>query len=102
MASSVRCHCVAGIRTPAFVERWLSAASPCQGTSVAGIRTPAFVERERRVVEHGVVDVSPGFAPRPSLSDYQCMETNPAPESVAGIRTPAFVERASPTMGPNG
>ena len=43
----------------------------------------------------GVADVSPGFAPRPSLSDLPRAGELPRHDRVAGVRAPAFVERAA-------
>ena len=39
---------VAGVRTPAFVERATRSPVPCSDRGVAGVRTPAFVERDCR------------------------------------------------------
>ena len=92
------CHVaagVAGISYPAFVERRRGRRTSLRSPRVAGISTPVFVERpiptrtsgcspwrrrrgstpafvERASVGHlGELDhrVSPGFLPRPSLSD---------------------------------
>ena len=60
---------VAGVRAPAFVERPTAVASGHDIPSVAGVRAPAFVERQVGHVHMLPHDrVSPGFAPRPSLS----------------------------------
>ena len=61
---------------------------------VAGVSTPAFVER----INQGLVGVVrryvlPGFRLRPSLSDDQQVLGEPECGSVAGVSTPAFVER---------
>ena len=98
--------CVAGVRTPAF------AARTCRPWCVAGVRTPAFVERRAATLPWSSVSaslseprlrcargcgrVSPGFEPRPSLSDgqrYQHRCNAALGGRVAGVRTPAFVER---------
>ena len=61
---------VAGVYTPAFVERSSFAPTPSPAARrVAGVYTPAFVERPRigpaTTADHGV---SPEFILRPSLS----------------------------------
>ena len=63
---------------------------------VAGVQTPAFVERRtssppslRRW------SVSPGFRLRPSLSAERLLERHEEGACVAGVQTPAFVERIS-------
>ena len=111
---------VAGVRAPAFVERWATLTGGAGLTSVAGVRAPAFVERSstpltppHRSVSPGfaprpslsagprsdqIADleaVSPGFAPRPSLSDHLRHAVPRAPQRVAGVRAPAFVERSA-------
>ena len=111
---------VAGVQTPAFVER-RSFRCPPQRTSsrVAGVQTPAFVERCRQDdVARGALAVSPEFRLRPSLSAphglrppahrRQCRRSSDSGPSlsafrvaielvlsgrVAGVQTPAFVER---------
>ena len=91
---------VAGVHPPAFVERENAAAAApvADWASVAGVHPPAFVERRRSLLE---VDgaplsrVSPGFIPRPSLSEPHLGPVGfvRAPPSVAGVHPPAFVER---------
>ena len=43
----------------------------------------------------GLIDVSPGFRLRPSLSVATVRQLHLAPSRVAGVQTPAFVERRS-------
>ena len=67
---------VAGVYTPAFVERRsTSRATASISKSVAGVYTPAFVERRSRLV------------PIRRLT-----------ASVAGVYTPAFVERCTSVL----
>ena len=65
--------CVAGVYTPAFVERYLSRSRfDRNARGVAGVYTPAFVERQRM---------------------FSCLRGGVT--RVAGVYTPAFVERAA-------
>ena len=90
----------AGVHAPAFVER---ARRPRPGASracVAGVHAPAFVERgPRRAASSYSTRVSPGFTPRPSLSDAPgpAQPTSSRAPRVAGVHAPAFVERRSGT-----
>ena len=65
--------------------------------SVAGVQPPAFVERSRTSATSStdhLEGVSPGFNPRPSLSDLHSAGKRPkAGKGVAGVQPPAFVER---------
>ena len=61
---------VAGVQTPAFVERPMGERVGTSSAGVAGVQTPAFVERD------------PPYA---MPATYY--------EGVAGVQTPAFVER---------
>ena len=98
---------VAGVQTPAFVERIRAGRRPVidrSGTSVAGVQTPAFVERGRPAVMHGRAEehVSPEFRLRPSLSVLAGRRGGAhglAIEGVAGVQTPAFVERRLDLLG---
>ena len=118
---------VAGVQTPAFVERTSGGTSTPSAGRVAGVQTPAFVERSpptpgprpARSVSPGfrlrpslsAVDpailgqqialVSPGFRLRPSLSAaVVARPRGDARGGVAGVQTPAFVERAhAPHLG---
>ena len=87
---------VAGVQTPAFVER----SSRARGTKfargrVAGVQTPAFVERSAiGVITYPVSLVSPEFRLRPSLSAEAGGDGRDPEARVAGVQTPAFVERA--------
>ena len=87
---------VAGVYTPAFVERARSSGHPARtAVRVAGVYTPAFVERTpaARRGRHPA-PVSPEFILRPSLSEPAgAVPRRPVPERVAGVYTPAFVER---------
>ena len=68
---------VAGVQTPAFVERRRRrAACRIRPTGVAGVQTPAFVERFR-------------------ASTFDASMHRPR---VAGVQTPAFVERKRITI----
>ena len=88
---------VAGVQTPAFVERW----TPCGGSSraggVAGVQTPAFVERGlvRMSIwwpRLGVAGVhTPAFVER-GQGGLPAVDV-PDSDGVAGVQTPAFVER---------
>ena len=61
---------VAGVQTPAFVERSSSMGSFSFWPGVAGVQTPAFVERFCvSGPAYSRRPVSPGFRLRPSLSD---------------------------------
>ena len=60
---------------------------------VAGVQTPAFVERRRAIVSPVSAPVSPEFRLRPSLSGRNPYQSS-AVACVAGVQTPAFVERA--------
>ena len=64
---------VAGVQTPAFVERGRTPArTRCGAGRVAGVQTPAFVERRPSMGGTGCRSrVSPEFRLRPSLSDQQ-------------------------------
>ena len=71
-----------------------AAAAPPAG--VAGVYTPAFVERRAWMELHraGAVRVSPEFILRPSLSgDGRGARRRRRRAGVAGVYTPAFVER---------
>ena len=112
---------VAGVHAPAFVERSDSVGDSEGATDgVAGVHAPAFVER-RRSGSPGMspARVSPGFTPRPSLSEEQAAAGPWAPPvspgftprpslsgsdhprgggrrpGVAGVHAPAFVERGA-------
>ena len=62
---------------------------------VAGVHAPAFVERLGRCRGAPAPKrVSPGFTPRPSLSDTDMPAAEyHADPGVAGVHAPAFVER---------
>ena len=63
---------------------------------VAGVQTPAFVERGRAVSEaREAAKVSPEFRLRPSLSVLALLLCLEACHCVAGVQTPAFVERGA-------
>ena len=68
---------------------------------VAGVRAPAFVERSNNSARASTrPTVSPGFAPRPSLSGNQAITSGRQHMvRVAGVRAPAFVERSLPRPG---
>ena len=90
---------VAGVQTPAFVERswylWVNAVG-AQFGSVAGVQTPAFVERGTQSLSGTAVRgraVSPEFRLRPSLSARTLHQGLGEGARVAGVQTPAFVER---------
>ena len=86
--------CVAGVQTPAFVERVCSGSSPAATSCVAGVQTPAFVERSTAGwATTPIRAVSPGFRLRPSLSEAYSYMAVAQTDSVAGVQTPAFVER---------
>ena len=78
---------VAGVRAPAFVERGRPSSCSARRPRVAGVRAPAFVERGNPPCAPPAVRVSPGFAPRPSLS-------------AAGRRAVRLVGRVSPGFAP--
>ena len=65
-----------------------------QGGGVAGVYTPAFVERRwfELASRHGIIGVSPEFTLRPSLSDRSAGPKPGTGGPVAGARAPAFVE----------
>ena len=111
--------CVAGVQAPAFVERRKRSTRPSPPRGVAGVQAPAFVERahrdnrrfriscvagvqapafvERRPsirISRPAIPVSPGFRPRPSLSERHHRGGNRVERGVAGVPAPAFVERA--------
>ena len=123
LASRRRAASVAGVHAPAFVERRPTRrAPPTTGRSgVAGVHAPAFVERAPSsttpptgaCVSPGftprpslsdaglgdsageVVSVSPGFTPRPSLSVHRVRPAQHGDQRrVAGVHAPAFVERS--------
>ena len=83
---------VAGVHAPAFVERWARTPSRRRTGGVAGVHAPAFVERGRRRpgCRFRVMRVSPGFTPRPSLSEHR---GRPLPDGVAV--SPGFTPRPS-------
>ena len=87
---------VAGVQPPAFVERGTTRGwRPALTSSVAGVQTPAFVERTSKPLRcRYTTPVSPGFNPRPSLSDRSEADRPAAKPGVAGVQPPAFVERA--------
>ena len=90
---------VAGVYTPAFVERTASRSSPLTTrASVAGVYTPAFVERctfrmaAPRVGSTCVAGVyTPAFVER----GWTCSRRLDTCGSVAGAYAPAFVERGA-------
>ena len=85
---------VAGVQTPAFVERSGSASTPIRPSGrVAGVQTPAFVERSTSArccaTLWSVAGVqTPAFVERRPSSRSAASATR-----VAGVQTPAFVER---------
>ena len=96
---------IAGVQTPAFVERRARRpAPPGRASGVAGVQTPAFVERCRTIPPAGSGSpVSPGFRLRPSLSVRAAgLRRRGADRRVAGVQTPAFVERPSRGLGSGG
>ena len=87
---------VAGVQTPAFVERCDRTIDHSSPARVAGVQTPAFVERSGRWCTSGASrGVSPGFRLRPSLSGLGDGGGRAGDPGVAGVQTPAFVERTS-------
>ena len=65
-------ECVAGVPTPAFVERIICRSTFKGSAGVAGVPTPAFVERPpSNTGASRWPTVSPGSRPRPSLSARQ-------------------------------
>ena len=87
---------VAGVQTPAFVERGKAkVVGALSMKRVAGVQTPAFVERSRRILPPSPPRlVSPEFRLRPSLSGNVSVGLRRAcTRGVAGVQTPAFVER---------
>ena len=61
---------------------------------VAGVYTPAFVERASRPgVSSRFWPVSLGFTPQPLLSECSDRPDREQAVRVAGVYTPAFVER---------
>ena len=121
---------VAGVSAPAFVERRRFTRTSPRDTAVAGVSAPAFVERRRRgsATRSTAGNLSPGFRPRPSLSESQdglavaqelpavagvsapafverqgiARSKGPSDTAVAGVSAPAFVERASRSRPPRG
>ena len=75
----------------------------CHYASVAGVYTPAFVERDSGPANpYSYRAVSPGFILRPSLSvDGSSPSLKQSESSVAGVYTPAFVERATAATAPS-
>ena len=119
-----RARSVAGVQTPAFVERstrqnprgiacrrsseaFVERSGRCSAVAadcVAGVQTPAFVERSRsacslRSRPRWAFRVSPEFRLRPSLSEAEGAEGDARLVGVAGVQTPAFVERSSRCPG---
>ena len=94
---ALRAPGVAGVHAPAFVERpiwWARGMAP--GGSVAGVHAPAFVERgTAALIVSPWLEVSPGFTPRPSLSDRRGAGGGLRVPGVAGVHAPAFVERCT-------
>ena len=84
--------CVAGVYTPAFVERWSMAAwARWSGSSVAGVYTPAFVERSQsETLPRMRRAVSPEFILRPSLSGERGQDGGEYPDV-----SPEFILRPS-------
>ena len=86
---------VAGVYTPAFVERIKASSNPGDLVLVS----PEFILRPSLSVcpeqgSHGLgYEVSPEFILRPSLSDVTTKLVHVASGGVAGVYTPAFVER---------
>ena len=81
---------VAGVHAPAFVEREKGLAR----LRVAGVHAPSLSDPDRRRLGHPRPRVSPGFTPRPSLSeDHGCAARWGLTGGVAGVHAPAFVER---------
>ena len=80
--------CVAGVQTPAFVERPTDGMSTRRyAAGVAGVQTPAFVERcSTRPGRSPRSAVSPGFRLRPSLSEEQAARAGPRAVVSPGFR----------------
>ena len=91
----VRVPCVervAGVHAPAFVERSGGGRPRTWTPRVAGVHAPAFVERSGGGTPPGRRScVSPGFTPRPSLSD-PLLAPLPQPDRVV---SPGFTPRPS-------
>ena len=91
---------VAGVDSPAFVER----RAPSTATSRARAVSPGLTPRPSLSVlkvdgiRRRLVVVSPGLTPRPSLSAPEPAQESGSAEGVAGVDSPAFVERLS-TVG---
>ena len=88
---------IAGVITPAFVERlWRAARSFCRFSASPGSSPrPSLSERPEDAERHPG-GASPGSSPRPSLSDQLPRERCPPGPRIAGVITPAFVERRWP------
>ena len=90
-------HGVAGVYAPALVER--SSRSGADGPDrhgVAGVYAPALVERRGGAISVSCPEsVSPGFTPRPWLSDDRraSLRLDSIFPCVAGVYAPALVER---------
>ena len=85
---------VAGVQTPAFVERCRTPRGASYRRGVAGVQTPAFVERfSAPTTVSRAMRVSPEFRLRPSLSVHDGLCDRERDPGVAGVQTPAFVER---------
>ena len=87
---------VAGVSAPAFVERvgrW-SASSATMSDLSPGFRPrPSLSEVGARLLL-GLLHLSPGFRPRPSLSGQDAGGVHQGGRgAVAGVSAPAFVER---------
>ena len=92
MASPAR---VAGVQTPAFVERSRAMRSRSRCPRVAGVQTRPSLSGVQLIVVQQISLVSPEFRLRPSLSGRERRHPIASRKGVAGVQTPAFVERSS-------
>ena len=82
---------VAGVHPPAFVERPSSTSKWAGATaSVAGVHPPAFVERPDSDFGSRGPRLSPGFTPRPSLSETPSLRV-----AAHRVLSPGFTPRPS-------
>ena len=95
---------VAGVHTLAFVERITAILTRIRtGTVSPGFTPrPSLSEHERRALSEKRGRVSPGFTPRPSLSERQSPQPRPRRHVSPGFTPrPSLSERQSPQPRPS-
>ena len=91
---------VAGVYTPAFVERLNNSRGYSSLSRVAGVYTPAFVERTTKGGAQSRCGASVAGVYTPAFVERSFLRLSRSCDNgVAGVYTPAFVERTKSSWG---